>query len=386
MTRPPVRPLGAFAVGLLLLAPAVDELCSAGPTVGAPDLRDGLRLSVTALFAFGTVLPVVASMTVEPLALWVSEGANRRRVLLASGAAWALGYFAAAAAPGPWTLAGGLSASFVGGGVALSAARAGLVGGATDVERILARWTLMAAVGDWLGPLGLAALAWAGGGWRAAMAACGASVAGWWILATRVDADDEGAEAPDEGADGHGGLRDALRRPALLGWLFGVALCTLLDELFVAGTALWGTEVLGLDLAGAGLLTACEMTGGVVGLALFERLGAPRAALVPACALSLAGLVGLLGAPHAGWAGLALFVCGVGVGPQYPLALAAAHRALPGHPNRVEALGNLLVALDLLFPIAFGVLADRWGIGAALAFLGLQPAGLVLLAVASRRG
>ena len=384
MTMSVPRPLGALAVGMLLLAPAVDELCSAAPTVGAPDLRADLVLSVTALFVFGTVLPVIASMTIEPLALWLSDGAKRRRILLVSGAGWAAGFFATAAAPNPWALAAGISLAFVAGGVALGVARAGLVAGTSDIERALARWTLAGAVGDWLGPLCLAGLAWQGGGWRAAMAACGVSVSAWWLLTARVPLSGEGAEEEeeDEGEDNGGSkIREALARPGLAAWLVGVALCTLLDEIFVAGTALYATDVLKLDLVGAGLLSACEMTGNIVSLTFFERWGAPRRAMIPACLLSLVGLLGAIASPSPIGAGIALFVCGLGVGPQYPLALAAAHRALPGRPGRVEALSQLLVVLDLAFPLVFGAVADRLGLAAALVFLGLQPAGLALLAL-----
>ncbi|MEZ4318420.1 MAG: MFS transporter [Myxococcota bacterium] len=374
-------PLGVFAAFVLLLAPAVDELCSAGPTVGAPDLRSDLDLSVTGLFAFGTLIPVIASIVLEPAVLWLADGPWRRTILLASAAAWSLGYLTCAAAPGPWVLAAGLSATFIAGGIALGVARASLVAASPDVEQALARWTLAASVGDLAGPLALAGIAWLGGGWRAGMVGCGLSVGLWGLAVLRAPVGHAEEDEDGEGAS----LWDALQDRVLLAWLSAVALCTLLDEIFVAGIALYGTEVLGTSLAGAGLLVACEMAGGVLGLAVFERVGAPARALVPACGLALAGLVGFVLAPDPVVAGLCLFVCGMGEGLCYPLTLAAAHRARPGHPGQVEALSEAFLPVELVFPIGFGLLADRFGLGVALLGLGLQPVGIALVALAARR-
>lgn len=380
---PSLASLGALVAAVLLLAPAVDELCSAGPTVGAPDLRLDLALSVTGLFVFGTVIPVIASMLLEPFVIQLADGPWRRAVLVGSGAAWWAGYLVCAGAPGPWVLAGGLSTTFIAGGVALGVARASLVAGSPDVERALTRWTLSASIGDLAGPLALAGIAWLGGGWRVGMLGCALAVGLWWIGVLRVPVGH--AEDPDDDAE-RPSLRDALRDRRLMAWLSAVALCTLLDEIFVAGVALYATDVLHVDLSAAALLVACEMTGGVVGLVLFERLGAPPRALIPACAVSLLGLVGAVLAPGPWTAACALFVCGLGVGPQYPLALAAAHRARPGHPGQVEALQEAFIGVELAFPLVFGLIADQLGLGAALLFLGLQPLGISAIAWTVPRG
>jgi MFS family permease len=379
----PRPPIGAFALGVLLLAPAVDELCSAAPTVGAPDLRADLTLSVTGLFLFGTVLPVVAAMILEPLALWFSDGPWRRWILLASGAAWSAGFLICAAAPGPWVLTLGLTTTFIAGGLALGVARASLVAESPVVERALTRWTLAASVGDLAGPLVLAGIAWLGGGWRAGMFGCGLAVAAWWLGALRAPV---GHPEPDDDDEERPSFRSALRDRRLLGWLLAVALCSPMDEIFVAGTALYAVEVLGVDLATAGLLVACDMTGAMVGLMLFERLGSPPRALVPSCALAMAGLIGFVLAPGVVWAALALFVCGMAEGLHYPLALAQAHRARPGHPGQVEALQELFVPLELAWPLAFGMLADQFGLGVAMFALGIQPVGIAIIALLVRPG
>ncbi|MCA9492015.1 MAG: MFS transporter [Myxococcales bacterium] len=372
---PVIRPLSTLAASLLLLAAAVDELCSAAPTVGAPDLRADLSMSVTAVYVFGTVLPLLAALVIEPALVWLSDGPRRRAILLGSGVCWSLGYGICASAGSPWVLSVGLAVVFVAAGVALAVARSGLVAGSAEVERVLVRWTLAGALGDLLGPLALAGLGMLGGGWRAGMAGCALAVGLWVAGAVAVPLERADEDEIDEEGTPWGALRD----PLLVGWLLGVSLCTLLDEIFVAGVALYAVDVLGTGLPGAGLLVACEMSGAVIGLWAFERMGAPRAGLVPACVLSLVGLAAAVAAPVAPLAGLALFVCGLGNGPQYPLALSAAHRALPGHPGRVEALKNVFTPLDLVFPLAFGVLADHAGLGVALVALGLQPAGLVAI-------
>ena len=83
-------------------------------------------------------------------------------------------------------------------------------------------------------------------------------------------------------------------------------------------------------------------------------------------------------------AALALFLCGLGSSVHYPLAVAAAHRALPGRPGRVEALQHLLSPLELAAPVVFGLLADTCGLRVALLGLALQP--LLVAALVHGRG
>ena len=70
---------------------------------------------------------------------------------------------------------------------------------------------------------------------------------------------------------------------------------------------------------------------------------------------------------------------------QYPIAKAQAYRALPNRSGAVNAVLTLFGAIELPLPIAIGVLADHSGLGVALATLALQPIGLAVVVLSSRR-
>ena len=77
----------------------------------------------------------------------------------------------------------------------------------------------------------------------------------------------------------------------------------------------------------------------------------------------------------------ALFVIGVAAAPHYPLAQAAAYELVPGRPGLVNALAQLFVVVDLVVPLAVGAVAERFGLGAAILTLALQPVVIVAAAL-----
>jgi hypothetical protein len=69
----------------------------------------------------------------------------------------------------------------------------------------------------------------------------------------------------------------------------------------------------------------------------------------------------------------ALFLVGIACAPHHALAFARAYDALPDSPGAVQACSQLFVAVDVVAPLALGAVADRFGLGPALACLALQP-------------
>jgi hypothetical protein len=65
--------------------------------------------------------------------------------------------------------------------------------------------------------------------------------------------------------------------------------------------------------------------------------------------------------------------------------MARAYEELPDRPGTVQALGQLFVAVEVCAPLVLGVVADRFGLRAALACLALQPVMIVLCATVFRR-
>jgi hypothetical protein len=135
----------------------------------------------------------------------------------------------------------------------------------------------------------------------------------------------------------------ARKNPELVAWLFGATLCSLMDETLVAFCAVWMRERFGSDSA-VSIGVFALMLGGFAGLLILHRLlltVAPGRLLLALCLGAMLALVAWLAAGSLALAVLALGVLGACAATHYPLAQAAAYRALPGEPSSVAALGQL---------------------------------------------
>jgi fucose permease len=196
-----------------------------------------------------------------------------------------------------------------------------------------------------------------------------------------------GDEDDDERAPLLASLRAALGDRVLIAWLFGTALCDLLDEILIVLASLHLRVTLGARPLAQGLLLAALLGGGMVGLVVVERLLArvdERRLLALVALACAAAYVAWLLAPVL-WLSIALAaLVGAAASPLYPLAIARAYARAPGRSGVVLAASHLFAPLGLMLPIGLGALADRAGTHAALALLVAQPLGLAVLAVTSR--
>jgi len=261
------------------------------------------------------------------------------------------------------------------------------------VERALLRWEVAGTLGDLATPSLLAMAAVFATGWRTSFVGVGIAIVAYSaLLWTRTfpvvrEASNEADAEPRRSL--RGALVSALREPLLVRWAIGVTLCVLLDEIMVAFASLYLRDVLDLTLAARTSALSAEVGGAMVGLVLGEvalrRFRSVRVLLASAllCTVSWFTFLSVRGAAAASfW----LFVSGALAAIQYPIAKAQAYRALPGRSGAVNAVLTLFGVIELPLPIAIGTVADRFGLGVALATLALQPIGLALLVVSMRRG
>jgi predicted MFS family arabinose efflux permease len=368
--------------------------------VGMPDVqRDfGISTAVAMLVAF-TLPGVVATLLEPPLLLLADRYPMRRKAFVVAGLlAFGVSLGAAALAPHPALFALAMGAMFVANGLGVNLAQATLMDADPERRELwMTRWVLMGTLGDLAAPLLLATLAWVGLGWRSAMGVVALLVllhASW--LATRpfptqgtpVDGHDDDVDNGDDavGANApHGvaALRAALGNRGLLLWAVAVALCGLLDEVFVALASAWLEHAYDADIGTRGLVLGLATAGGVLGLALLERVLArgvdPLRWLVGVCAATVVALAAWLFAPSVASSAIGLFVLEALVAQLYPIVQAQAFRA---HPRAVvvEAVQSVFTPLDLALPALLGMVADRWGLVPALLILGLQPIGIAVIA------
>lgn len=376
--------------------PLLDEISSGVAPAGAPEIARELELP-GGLTAGGIVTAFYGLALLEaPILAW-TERASARVVSVASLVVLAIATLGMGWAPHALVLAASLALYGPGSGLALAVAEGLLVEGrgALSRERVLARVTFAAAVGDLLTPLALAGASLLGLGWREVVLAAGAvglaiaaSHASMRELDRAMPTDDGDEPADDEGPaqTGLGALREALSQRPLLGWSLAGTLTGLLDEVLMAFAALHlatiapGSET----VASRQLALVAIIVGGLVGLAWLERSVEgrdPRRVLLFACALSTISLGGVVLAPSLGVAAVALFVLGASSAVLHPLVKARAYEALPGRPQLVNAVGAALVPIDALAPLLVGLLALHHGSAVALAALGVAPLGIALAAL-----
>lgn len=379
--------------------PLFDEVSSGVAPAGAPEIARELDLP-GGLTAGGIVMAFYGLALLEaPILAW-TERASARVVSVLSLLVMAVATLGMGWAPHALVLAASLALYGPGAGLALAVAEGVLVEGrgAHSRERVLARVTLAAAVGDLLTPLALAGASLVGLGWREVAVAAGVlglALAGTHVGLRELDrampADDdedgeEGSPERDGERTGLAALREALSQRPLLGWSLAATLTGLLDEVLMAFAALHLATIAPGEgsVAARQLALVAIIVGGLAGLAWLERFVEgrdPRRVLLLACALSGVSLGGVVLAPDLGVAAVALFVLGASSAVLHPLVKARAYESLPGRPQLVNAVGAALVPIDAIAPLLVGFVAMHHGTALALASLGLAPIGIALAAL-----
>lgn len=367
---------------------ACDEATAGLPSTGAFALQSAFDTSVATLNAAIFVAPLLFALVVEAPILVFCERFPRQRVLGAGLLAMAVGCVGCALAPAVFWFSAALSVCAVASGLACGVAQAALMD--SDPERREQSMTAWATAG-WIGDLGAPILLWAsaavGFGWRAAFVAMALGLAlaalGFGRLPLPDATDDaEGAEPSLAQA-----LRVLLQNRNLVLWLFGVALCSLLDEI-VAVLLSVRIDAAGGDTASVSLALLGFTLGGVLGLVALERLlrcVAPERLLVLSAVGCGVVTVALVLVDSLAWATPLSFLVGMFSAAHYPIAQARAYAALPGRSLLVAAAAQPFLLFDLLLPLAAGWLADAFGARVALGATLLQPIGLLLVVAALTR-
>ena len=97
--------------------------------------------------------------------------------------------------------------------------------------------------------------------------------------------------------------------------------------------------------------------------------------------------LGWLGADSPFASAIWLFLVGFTTSCLYPLTKAQAYNSFPGSASTVNAVGSLFTPVEIAMPLALGLVADRFGLVAALLCVLTQPLllGLAGLGLHRRR-
>jgi predicted MFS family arabinose efflux permease len=357
--------------------------------VGAPDIERAVASSHAGLAAVLLVVPGVISLVLEPVIFLLADRYPRRWFIRGGIAAMAVSSVAAALAPGAITLALALGAVWVATGAAASLAQATLVDRSPPElrARTIARWTMLALVGDIAAPALLAGLAAIGHGWRTGFAIAGGVLALGFAALVASPLSDAGGSDDEAAPSLWQAFTSALRDRDLMLWLLGLALCDLLDEVLVVFASLHVRDDLGAGPIWQSVVVGCFIAGGALGLVVLERVLVrvrELTAMVWAAAACAAVYLVWLAMPTAWASALLIIPVGATAAPLYPLAASQAYARRPGQSGAVLAASHLFTPLGLALPWLLGAAADRWGTYVALALLVVEPIGLALLALRSR--
>ena len=324
----------------------------------------------------------MVSIAVEPVLGVLSVTWHRRALVLVGGVCFAAALALAAAAPSAWALLLAFALLYPASGAFVSLSQASLM----DLqparrEHNMARWTFAGAIGAVIGPLLLAAFAWAGLGWRGLFAGFALLAIALVLLARR---------APDSSGDGERphvrAALSALARREVFRWLFLLELSDLLLDVFLGFLALYFVDEVGTSVATGGLAVAVWTGAGLLGSAaaipFLRRVDGLRYLrrsavvtgllfvaflLVPGTAAKLV-VVALIAIANAGW---------------YPVLQARLYGSL-GDASGLVLTVSALFPLNAVLPLVIAALAQRFGLDVALWPLLAAPVALLLLV--PRRG
>lgn len=396
--RPPAA-VGAAVLAAALAVELIDELVDGTKGAALPLMRHDLGLSYAQLGLLVSVPVLIGSIAELPMGLLAGHGRRQRIAVLAGG-----GLFAAALA------ATALSSSFAGlliaftvffpaSGAFVGLTQSGLMAAGGDrQEQLMARWNLAGSAGAVAGPLLLIAVLAAGGGWRVAylLLAAAALVAGAVLarsgralIAAPPDRSD-GAGGADGDAGWSASLRDvaaAVRRGEVVRLIVLIEVSDYLLDVLTGFLAVYLVDVVHATAGQAALGVTVRLVAGLAGdlllVLVLERVSG-LAVLRASTAAALLLYPAFLLVPGL-WAKLAvLAVQSVVTAPLYPVLQARLYAALPGRSGVAVTLSSAAALAAAAGPLAVGLLAQRLGLGWAMASLAV--AAPVLLAGLARRG
>jgi FSR family fosmidomycin resistance protein-like MFS transporter len=377
---------------VLLAALAVefaDELVDGTKSAAMPLIRHDLSLSYVQIGLLGAVPLIAGSILELPVGVLSGTGARRRRVILGGGLVFIAAVLGAGLARSFTGLLIALVVFFPASGAFVSLTQSALMDAAPERQaQHMARWTLAGSAGALVGPLLVAAVLGAGGGWRLAfVVVAGCGLAAWLGVGVAgrggIGAVSGEATADAEAGSGWPGWRGAVtivRRSGALRWLVLLQVSDLLLDVLTAFLAVYLVAVAHASPSVAALGVAIRLGAGLLGdvllIHLLERYDSRR--VLRASAL-LAGLLcpAFLLVPGLGLKLVMLAGLTVATAAWYPVLTAGLFGSVPGRSGLAVSLTSAAGLAGGLGPLVIGVLAQDFGLSWAMAALCLAPLAML---------
>lgn len=364
------RGMGAFVITLLLIE-LLDEFVFGALEAGWPLIRNDLLLSY-AQVGLLLALPKLIGNLGEIVLGILADTWKRRLIILGGGVAFGISLLLISASSSYGVLMIGLVLFNPASGAFVSLSQAALMDHEPGRhEQNMSRWTFAGSLGIVLGSLGIGASIALGLGWRPIFLLLALLAFGLVIVARRFPFPN-GTDETEESIGFFDGLKNAfraLRRGEVLRWLTLLECADLLGDALHGYLALYMVDVMNLTEAEAGVAIAAWTIIGLLSdlifISLIERVqgitwlrfsAAAQLLIYPAfllveplpLKLILLSLVTLL---NTGW---------------YAVLQGQYYSAMPGQSGTALSVGNLFGMVSSAIPLAVGLLAERFGLEAAM--------------------
>jgi FSR family fosmidomycin resistance protein-like MFS transporter len=361
----------------LLAIELLDELVFGAREAAWPALREELDLSYAQIGVLLSV-PTYSSALLEPVFGVLGDSRWRRAVVVGGGIGTTTALALVAGAPGFVVLLVAFALLFPSTGAFVSLSQATLMDLEPQRRELnMTRWSIAGGVGAVAGPLLLILFTAVGAGWRGLFA----TFALLAVVLTFL------AAATHSRVRSHAGLPSpraafaALGRPLVARWLVLLEFADLLLDVLLGYVALYLVDQTGASAQvgslGVAVWTGAGLVGGLGVIALlrrFDGLRYLRASALAALVLYPAFLL----VPGTPAKLLLLAVVGVTTAGWYSIPKARLYDALSGQSGAVLTLGSVAGLIAGTFPLAIGLIADRYGIDVALWLLVAGPAVLLV--------
>lgn len=371
---------------IYLLIEFLDELVFGVGEAAWPLIRDDLHLTY-AQIGLLVSLPGIIAAFIEPFLGILGDVWKRRMLILGGGIFFTISLILTALSHSFLPLLISFIIFYPASGAFVSLSQASLMDSAPERhEQNMARWTFAGSLGNVLGPLLLGAFVYFGLGWRGTYAFLAIVSTICLIAAFRFVPPDKNSASrlPDFSSllEGFRAAFQTLKRREVWRWLILLEFSDLLMDVLLGFLALYFVDVASVTEMQAGIAVTIWLGVGMFTelifipfidrqpdsikflrrTALLEMIAFPIFLLAPGFLPKLIAVV-FVNIFNTGW---------------YPVLQGRLYSALPGQSASLMAIGSVTAPFAKLLPFLIGLLADQFGLGAAMWILLLGPLALLI--------
>ncbi|MGE5291401.1 MAG: MFS transporter [Micromonosporaceae bacterium] len=376
------RTAGASLMLVALTVELIDELVDGTKSAAFPLIRHDLSLTYGQVGLLASLPLILGGLLDFPVGVLAGHGRRRLRVVLGGGIVFAGALIAAAAARSFVSLLVAFVVFYPASGAFVSLIQSSLMDAEpARREQHMARWTLAGSVGALAGPVLLASVVFAGGGWRTAyLVIAGFAVVTWLAVASGGRrphaAAADGDQDPDPGPATAREVIGVLRRREVMRWVVLLEVIDLLLDVLTGFLAVYFVDVVHASPAQAALAVAVRVGAGLAGdvvvihaLERADGVTVLRASTVAAAVLYPAFLL----VPGAGAKLAALAALSIATASWYPVTQAQVYHSLHGQSGVAVSLSSVAGLAGGAGPLAVGFVAERAGLVWAMSLLAVAP-------------